>query len=335
MSESSAAAPASPLALSPQRLQRRARVLLLLVLVLLLGFAGYVMWARGVFERTQSLVLVSDNSEGVIAGMDLTFSGFPIGRVRRTELTDDGRVRILIDVPLKDARWLRTSSIFTLERGMVGDTRIRAFSGILSDPPLPPNAQRDLLRGDAAAELPRLLASARAILENLELMTAANSSLNTTLAQLKLTATRMNGRHGVLSGVMGNDADAQKLITTLERTNALLASAQTRVFGPQGLSDATQATLAQTQATLKTAQDSLLALRASVQAAVGDAQRTLGRVDAVLEQAQAVGQNVRSASTDLGTLRAEVEASLRRLNQLTDDINRKWPFARDTEIRLP
>jgi len=44
---------------------------------------------------------------------------------------------------------------------------------------------------------------------------------------------------------------------------------------------------------------------------------------------------VRAASTDLGTLRAEVEASLRKISQLTEEINRKWPFARDTEIKLP
>jgi phospholipid/cholesterol/gamma-HCH transport system substrate-binding protein len=31
----------------------------------------------------------------------------------------------------------------------------------------------------------------------------------------------------------------------------------------------------------------------------------------------------------------EVEASLRRVSGLIDEINRKWPFTRDTEVRLP
>jgi phospholipid/cholesterol/gamma-HCH transport system substrate-binding protein len=52
-------------------------------------------------------------------------------------------------------------------------------------------------------------------------------------------------------------------------------------------------------------------------------------------QAEAVGANVRVASSDLGALRSEVEASLRKVSQLADEINRKWPFARDTELRLP
>ncbi|MBL0208096.1 MAG: mammalian cell entry protein, partial [Propionivibrio sp.] len=34
-------------------------------------------------------------------------------------------------------------------------------------------------------------------------------------------------------------------------------------------------------------------------------------------------------------LRAEVENSLRKASALINDINRKWPFARDTEIKLP
>mgnify|MGYP006144482867 CR=1 FL=1 len=46
--------------------------------------------------NAQYLILVADNAEGVVAGMDMTFSGFPIGRVRRIELADTGNVRILI-----------------------------------------------------------------------------------------------------------------------------------------------------------------------------------------------------------------------------------------------
>jgi phospholipid/cholesterol/gamma-HCH transport system substrate-binding protein len=72
-----------------------------------------------------------------------------------------------------------------------------------------------------------------------------------------------------------------------------------------------------------------------LKAVLNDSRTTLKKVDAVLAEAQAVGANVRVASTDLGVLRAEVDASLRKISQLTDEINRKWPFAHDTEIKLP
>ena len=44
--------------------------------------------------------------------------------------------------------------------------------------------------------------------------------------------------------------------------------------------------------------------------------------------------NARVATTDLGALRSEVDATVRKVEQLVDELNRKWPFARDTELKL-
>ena len=146
----------------PKHVEAKAVILLIAIAALIVAFFVYVMYARGVFEPTQQLVLVADDSEGVIPGMDMTFAGFPIGRVRQVDLGKDGKVNILVDIPKTDAKWLRTTSVFTLESSVVGQTRLRAYSGILTDPPLPDKASRPVLRGDAAAEIPRLLATARA-----------------------------------------------------------------------------------------------------------------------------------------------------------------------------
>jgi phospholipid/cholesterol/gamma-HCH transport system substrate-binding protein len=249
--------------------------------------------------------------------MDLTFSGFPIGRVQRIELNKEGKARILIDVPVNDAHWLRSSSVFTMERGLVGETRIRAFSGVLTDPPLAAGAERDVLRGDVSAEIPRLVSSARTLLENLGSMTRDESSLNTSLANVQALTKGLNGRYGLMGGALGSDENARKLITALDNVNALLAKADQRVFGKRGVMEDAQATVVQLNAML------------------GDARETLKKVDAVLAEAQAVGANARSATTDLGQLRTEVDASLLKVNRLVDEINRKWPFARDTELKLP
>ena len=309
----------------------KATLLLVLTFALVCGFLGYVMYARGVFEKTQRLVLVADDSEGAKVGMDLTFSGFAIGRVKRIELAEDGKARILIDVPRDDARWLRTSTVFTMERGLVGDTRIRAYTGVLDDPPLPDGAMRTVLRGDASAEIPRLIATMRALLENLEHMSGAGSSLSHSLANVQSVTDRMKGRYGALAGVLGSEENAKKVIGALDRTNALLGSvnevslkldrmlAKTdeRVFGAAGVMDETQKAVAQLNAMLRDARDSLK------------------KADAVLAEAQAIGANTRAATADLAALRAEVEASLRKVSHLVDEINRKWPLARDTELKLP
>lgn len=298
-------------------LEQKAVLLLILIIGLVCAFVLYVMFARGVFENTQQLVLVSDDSEGVIAGMDLTFSGFPIGRVQRTDLAGDGKVRISINVPRKEAHWLRTSSVFTMERGLVGETRIRAFSGVLSDPPLEDGAVRSVLRGDTAAEIPRLVAAARTLLDNLGSMTGSESSLNTSLANVQKVTEGLHGKYGVLGGALGGDENARKLIAALDRVNVLLSKTDQRVFGEKGVMSDAQTTIRQLNGVL------------------AGASASLKKVDAVLAEAQAVGANARVATNDLGSLRAEVDASLRKVNSLVDEVNRKWPFARDTEIKLP
>ena len=58
----------------------KAALLLVLLFMLVAGTVVYLLYARGAFEETQRLVLIADDSEGVTVGMDLTFSGFAIGR---------------------------------------------------------------------------------------------------------------------------------------------------------------------------------------------------------------------------------------------------------------
>ena len=302
----------------PKHVEAKAVILLVLLGVMICGFVFYVMYARGVFEPTQRLTLVADDSTGVIPGMDMTFAGFPIGRVRQVELADTGKVNILVDVQSKDAKWLRASSVFTLESSIVGETRLRAYTGVLTDAPLPADSTRTVLRGDATAEIPRIVATARGLLENLETMTSSGSDVNTSLSNLSAVTGRMSGRYGVLGGALGGDEEAKKLMEALDRVNLILAKADQRVFGQAGVMDDAQTAVRQLDVVLK------------------DASATLKKVDAVLVEAQAVGANTREATEDLSALRGDVDASLRKVNRLVEEINRKWPFSRtNPEIKLP
>jgi phospholipid/cholesterol/gamma-HCH transport system substrate-binding protein len=150
----------------------KARALLVFMLSALIALAGYVLYARGAFETTQTLVLITDDSEGVAVGMDMTFAGFPLGRVSRVELAPDGMARIVIDIPKKNSQWLRQSSVFTVERNMIGAVRIRAYSGIMEDPVLEDGAERQLLRGDAFGEFQKLALPMQQLLEKLNQIAA-------------------------------------------------------------------------------------------------------------------------------------------------------------------
>ncbi len=324
--------------LLPKDLEFKVKLLLILTVATAIAFVLYVMYARGVFEPTQRLILVVDNAEGVSVGMDLTFSGFSIGRVRRIVLRDDGKARIVIDVPLDDARWLRSTSIFTLERSLVGSSKIRVFTANLQDPPLEDRAERPVLRGDATEELPRMIAALKNTLENIEQMTATEGSLQASLGNVRTITERMGGRQGVLGGVLGSEDNAKKVVAAIDRANSLLTSlsgvstkldsalgktdsmlgkTEQRVFGAGGVMDETQKAVAQANSIL------------------GEVRESLKKVDALLADAQVVGTNAKAATTDLRALRAEVDASLRKVANLIDEINRNWPFERETGIKLP
>jgi len=327
--------PPAPTALTPEdtpppvpNLELKATLLLLAMVLLLAGSALYLMYARGAFESTQELVLIADDSEGVNVGTDLSFSGFPIGRVRRIALAEDGSVRIIVDVPEGDARWLRTSSVFVLTRSLVGGTALRAYSGVLDDPPLPAGAERRVLFGDATAEIPQLVSSVRDLLANLNTLTAPDAALAESLAEVRTLLQRLNGPGGALGVVLGDADQARRLVggmdgvmaradALLARVDGVVASADRQVLGPQGVVRDVQSAVAELQALL------------------ADTRASLQKVNGVLDEAQGIAGNVRGATVDLDALRAEVETSLRRVDRLIGDVSRRWPFARDTELKLP
>src|SRR5678815_1422861 len=270
----------------PKNLQFRVGLLLGLALMLGIGFVGYVLFARGIFEATQRVTLIAENAEGVAIGMDLTFSGFPIGRVQRVALDEEGRARIDIEVPLKDAHWLRQTSVFTLERGLFGGATIRAHTGNLRDAPLDDGAVRPVLRGDTTEEIPRLVASLRSILDNVDSLTGPGGNLQASIANLRTVTERAAGKEGAAGAVLGDNV--KQLTATLERTSTLLASVNSlvtkteqRVFAAGGVLDETQRAVAQ-------ANDML-----------GDVREALKRADAILADAEKISCNNKAATTDI------------------------------------
>lgn len=313
--------------------------LLLALTVLLAGaFVLYTLYARGVFQATQALYLTAPEAEGVNVGMSMTFSGFPIGQVKRLDLTEDGKVRIEMAIAEKDAKWLRTSSQFTLEKSLIGGAKIKAFTAIPSDPPLEGGATRALLTGDVTQEIPVLVEQAKAILANVAAMTGPDSSISESLGNVATVTGRMTGEYGVLEGVLGGPDKARQVVAALDKANSLLANlngvslkvdgilakTDSQVFGPQGVMDQTRQSVAKVNDILGDVRDSLKkadAILANAQTASADVARITG--------------NVSAATTDMAQLRVEIDDSVRKVNHLINEINRKWPFARDVEIRTP
>ncbi|MFO1321163.1 MAG: mammalian cell entry protein [Burkholderiales bacterium] len=321
-----------------RHLRLKVGLLLTLVPLGILTLTGYALNARGVFDPSRRFVLTAAAVDGVDMGMPVTVSGFPIGTVSGLGLSENAEAWIEITVREKDARWLRTTTRFSLSRPLVGGAKILADTRNMQDPPLPPGSRRELIVEDATRDIPVVLAKVNDILTNVSRITGTDSTLDRSLTHLETVTARMAGPQGVLEGLTGNADSANQLLRSLDqmhtlavtlngvarRMDRLLANADTRVLGRDGVADEARKAMVQLNAGLVELRGSIVKLDAGLdnaRAATGDM--------------KAISASAREATTDLVAVRADVEASLAKTHQMLRELNRKWPFARDSALTLP
>jgi len=293
---------------------------------LLLGvaFVGYLLHARGFFEDTFHLQLAASSADGVAPGVPIVFSGIEIGRVTTLGLNDSGGIVIRAEFLGRNAKWLKETSTFTLDKPLVGGAKIRVESPDLNAPALPDNSTMLLLRSDISKEIPLLVERVKSILANVEHLTRKDGEINATLANVKTLTGRMTGEYGMLEGVLGSPEKARAVTDSLDKTRALItkldslaAKTDQWLFAPNGVAENTRESLAQ------------------VRLMLNDAQSSLKKADALMANAVEISANVKDGTQDIAALRAEIDDAVRKASALVNEINKKWPFARDPEVKLP
>lgn len=287
-------------------------------------FIVYLLHARGFFEKTFHLQLAAASADGVAPGVPVVFSGIEIGRVTTLGLNENGGIIIHTEFLGRNAKWLKENSSFTLDKPIVGGAKIRVDSPDLGAPALPDNATMLLLTSDISKEIPALVERVKAILANIEYLTRKDGEINVTLANVKTVTGRMTGEYGMLEGVLGSPEKARALTDSLDKTRALItkldglaAKADQWLFAQDGMAEQTKASLAQ------------------VRLMLNDAQSSLKKADAVMTNAVEISANVNDSTQDLAQLRTEIDDAVRKANDLVNQINKKWPFAREPEVKLP
>lgn len=300
---------------------------------LLLGgaFLVYLLHARGFFEDTFHLQLAAASADNVAPGVPIVFSGIEIGQVVTLGLNEAGGILIHASFLERNARWLKENSTFTLDKPLVGGARIRVESPDLGAPPLPDGSTVLLQVSDISREIPVLVERVKAVLANVEHLTRQDGEIHATLGNLKTVTGRMTGEYGMLEGIFGSPEKARAVTDALDKTRVLItrldglalkmdgmaAKTDTWLFAPDGVAEQTRESLAQ------------------VRLMLGDAQSSLKKADALMTHAVEISANVKDGTQDLAALRTEIDEAVRRANALVNEINKKWPFARDPEVKLP
>lgn len=288
------------------------------------AFFVYLLHARGFFEKTFHLQLAAASADGVAPGVPVVFSGIEIGRVTTLGLNENGGIIIHTEFLGRDARWLKENSTFTLDKPIVGGAKIRVDSPDPNAPVLRDNATMLLLTSDVSKEIPALVERVKAILSNVEHLTRKDGELNATLANAKTVTGRMTGEYGMLEGVLGSPEKARAVTDSLDKTRALMtrldsmaAKTDHWLYDEKGVAAQTRESLAQ------------------IRLMLNDAQSSLKKADAMMTNAVAISANVKDGTQDLAQLRAEIDDAVRKANDLVNQINQKWPFSRNPEVKLP
>lgn len=318
-------------------LEFKVGLVLLLMLVLATLFVGYLLHARGVFEKSRELTLITPDSSGVTTGMPVSLAGQPVGHVIRAYLTPEGKAAIVVQVREKNAHWLRQGSSFWLEKNLLGSATILVRGGKPDEPPLDMARTHPLQEENIGQRLPAIVESIGALASNLEQMSRPDASLAQSLNHVAQISGSMTGEHGAMNGLLGKTG-AAKVSTALDSTHKLLDSLH-------GASLKMSGTLEKADRGIETLNSALLDARASLkrvdailaeaQSAATDIPKITGEARVAATHVREITQEAQAATRDLNLLRRDVDDSLAKVNHLINELNRKWPFARDVELKTP
>ena len=286
-------------------------------LLLASAFMVYLLHARGFFEDTFHLQLAASSADGVAPGVPVVFSGIEIGRVTSLGLNDSGGIIIRTEFLERNAKWLKENSTFTLDKPIVGGAKIRVDSPDLNAAPLPDNSTMLLLTSDISKEIPVLVERFKAILDNVEHLTRKDGEINGALADVKTLTGRMAGEYGMLEGLLGSEEKAREVTASLENLRKLTTKLD-------GLAAKTDQWLYAKDGTAQ-----------QVQQMLADLQTSLKKVDELMANAVQISSDVKEGTQDIASLRSEIDDAVRKANALVNELNKKWPFARDPEVKLP
>lgn len=295
-------------------------------------FMVYLLHARGFFEETFHLQLAAASADGVAPGVPVVFSGIEIGRVTTLGLNDNGGIIIHAEFLGRNSKWLKENSSFTLDKPIVGGAKIRVDSPDLDATALPDNATMLLTTSDVSKEIPGLVAQVKAILANVEHLTRKDGDVNALLANANTVTKRMTGEYGMLESVLGSPEKARTVTDSLDKTHSLLTRLDGLALKVDGMAGKTDSWLFAPQTGIA---DQTAGSMAQIRLILTDAQSSLQKADAMMANAVAISADVKEGTQDIAKLRAEIDDAVRKTNALVNEINKKWPFARDPEVKLP
>jgi len=170
----------------------KAGVVVILTSIIALFSVIYLTLSQNIFEKKHQLILNASDASGLAVGMPLNLSGFPVGKVTRFKLRENGTVAVNIEILERDLPRLLDGVTFWATTNLLGSTKltIKDFN--------PGNQKLDLTKiynlniENIDAKLPKIIANVEESTSNIAQLTSQNSDLAKAFREISLLTTQLN-----------------------------------------------------------------------------------------------------------------------------------------------
>lgn len=308
-----------------QKIEFKVGLFVLIISLLIVTAIGYVAYKKGLFARDQFFTLSSRSGDDLTEGMPVLFSGFKIGRVDALELNNTGHVLITVRIFQDHVKWIRADSIFSLNRPLIGSPRIIVTTKNLSSPPLLPKTIKEILTvndiNDTIAQIQPLVEKVNLILDHMETITAdladSEGNVNKILRNTEKMTSRLSQKDSLLEMTVGRQESVDAVHEALKKTrdiltkvDAMASKTDAQIYGNEGVLP-------------------------NVVKILKDLQVKLEKLSKTVDNINNASTNMSDATTDFKSLRRDLDAGVKAIGDLANDLDKMIPFKKTPEMKLP
>lgn len=320
----------------------RVGLFLLLSLVMIVGFIVFILIKKNVFTNHLYFTLSSSTGEGITEGMPLLFSGFEIGKVERFELDNNGTVIVIVKVPEEHAHRINKSSVFTLERPLIGSSRFIVTTPNLAETIADSNYVFETQMVDDINEvikkLQPMVEKIDEIATNLKTLTDEKSHLNKTLVHVEKITNELAQKRGVIEMMAGDKAAAaqfregvahlnnslSEIETLIGNANKTLVKADDQILGGDGMIAKINSQVFGDEGTVS-----------QINAMLEDVNKKMTDLDVLIASLIKSGKNLEEGTKDMDVLRKDLDSIINSVNSMVKDVRSVLPTTQNKEIGLP
>lgn len=298
---------------------------LTIMALLAIVFLSYMAHKKGIFEPTHTFTLSSKTGEDLAEGMPIHFAGFRIGRIDELELNDQGMVIIKVKVPRRHIKWIRTNSIFSLYKPLIGSPRLIVSTENMTSPVLPEDKVLELVVvndiNEAIKQLTPIIEEVGQIVSHIETITGnladPKGSVNKILRNAEQVTANFTEKKSIAEMALGDPESVKSFHESVNKIRDILV----KLDGMAGKTDVELY-----------GKDGVLPLVRSI---LADVLIKLQKLNKALDNITKVTDDAAASTKDLNLLRNDIDATIQSIGRTVEDLDRIVPLKKEREIKLP